>query len=207
MDWATARGYAEEIMAVLAPACVRMEVAGSVRRGERNGFHELDLVVIPRPFQPVFGQKPGAHALVTLTDQLRAQGHLIPSRDSKGRTSWGDRNRRAVWCRETERLAESVPLDLFMVTRETWGAQLAIRTGDREFSHMLVTPAPSGAMPPGMRLQDGRLRRGEQVLDTPEEPDFFAALELPLLPPYERTRRRLEAVIAERREARRVARG
>ena len=91
-----------------------------------------------------------------------------------------------------------------MTTARGWGGALAIRTGPAEFSQALVTLA----LRQGKHVADGYLIHGHPKLDggclkgancslilpTPEEMNFFAALDLSWIPPRERTPERLKAV-------------
>ena len=81
----------------------------------------------------------------------------------------------------------------------------ALRTGSAEFSHRLVTPQEyGGAMPTCMSCRDGRLwtvphaeaqKDEETALDTPEELDVFAALNLPWIEPCHRSGDHLRHVL------------
>jgi DNA polymerase/3'-5' exonuclease PolX len=99
-----------------------------------------------------------------------------------------------------------MPVELHIADRERWGSVLAIRTGNAEFSHLLVTSrSEGGAMPFRMRQADGGLQRllewqeygpdPEQYAEprweavaTPEEADYFTALGLPWIEPFRRNR-------------------
>jgi hypothetical protein len=64
---------------------------------------------------------------------------------------------------------------------------LAIRTGNAEFSHLLVKQVDlGGLMPEGMHHADGFLWRYGERVPCPTEEAFFQALGLPLVPPAER---------------------
>lgn len=182
---------AAEVVSVLAPACERLEVAGSIRRRKATGIHDIELVAIPRPAALVFGRPPERSALHQLTDELRGAGRMIPRLDQRARAAWGDKFRRALW--------ETIPLDLFITGPDQWGVIFLLRTGDADFSRALVTPEPHGALPRGYRIQAGRVWRGDAVLSTPQEGDVFDALGLPWLTPAARTRRALLAAARERR--------
>lgn len=96
--------------------------------------------------------------------------------------------------------ATRLPVDLSIATPESWGNQPAIRTGNVDFSRLLVTSChDGGCMPDRMFQRDGYLWRSAPVdeqegVDCPEVSDFFRALGLPVVPPTERnadTARRL----------------
>ena len=194
MNLSVASAHAETIRAALGPACVRIEIAGSVRREKADEIKDVELLMIPAPCRPVFG-KFGA-PILWLMDDLMEQGILRKRLDKNGRAAWGSLYQRAWWkIRDVY-----VPLDLFSCEPGNWGALFAIRTGPDDFSHRLVTPRRfGGAMPQDMIQSDGWLRhvRGslmeivEEKIITPEESDYFSALGLPTLPPRDRTEARL----------------
>jgi DNA polymerase (family 10) len=170
LPYADAAMLAAEILAELGDACERIEVAGSLRR-QKAEIGDIEIVAIPR--------------LVTETDlfgvpvaqksRLDACLAALGVRLTKG----GDRFKQFAW--------HGTTVDLFLTDRERWGVIYTIRTGSADFSHWLVTPrAAGGALPPGMRFQDGRLWRGAESVSTPEESDVFAAIGWPWLPPAER---------------------
>jgi DNA polymerase/3'-5' exonuclease PolX len=195
MDLTTAQRAAEEIMTELAPACARIEVAGSIRR-RKDEVGDVELVVIPRRERPAFGQAPGDTVpLYALTDQLRGEGRMIPRLDKRGRAAWGDKFRRALWTPNDGRLPGAVPLDLFITTPDQWGVIYLLRTGDADFSHTLVTKRPHGALPRELQIDQGRVWRGDVALPTPEEPDVFDAIGVPWITPAARTRARLLAMV------------
>ena len=131
---ALARAVAEEARARLAPACDRLEIAGSIRRA-RPDVGDVELVAVPRvtPGRPdLFGTPMGAtdelHALATA---LLAQGFLAHRPDRNGRWAFGEKLKRVVF----RGAAGELPLDLFAVTPPAqWGVIFTIRTGPGAFS-------------------------------------------------------------------------
>ena len=62
-------------------------------------------------------------------------------------------------------------LDVFMVNADTWGLQLAIRTGSAGFSeHVLARTW----VQQGYHSRDGLLRRNGEIIPVPEETDLWA---------------------------------
>jgi len=81
--------------------------------------------------------------------------------------------------------------------RPQWGVIFTIRTGSADYSHQLVTPQGqsfrdfkdyrrAGLLPPHLRVDKGTLWDGPMPVYTPEEADFFRAIEVPYLPPEQR---------------------
>jgi DNA polymerase/3'-5' exonuclease PolX len=188
---AQAERIAAEALALLAPACRRIEIAGSIRRRRRE-VADVELVAVPilEPTQlDLWGATTRERDLLhDLCDLLLADGVLAHRPDTNGRRAFGPRFKRLVYEGHAGG-AGTLPLDLFVVTPPAqFGAVLAVRTGPAEYSHRLVTPRQhGGGMPAGMRLEAGALWDGGRVVETPEERDFFAALGLVWLPPEQRT--------------------
>ena len=54
-EYEVMRKQAEALRELLAPACARIEIAGSIRR-EKPKVKDVELVAVPLPQRPVFGQ-------------------------------------------------------------------------------------------------------------------------------------------------------
>lgn len=179
MELDVARGLAAQVVAWLAPSCSRIEVAGSVRRGSAH-VRDLEVVAIPRPMKPLFGQPASpdmaiVHAMLELTVSRDLQFDVGLKRN-------GSRYKR-LWLPRY-----GVAVDLFLAEPRNWGNILAIRTGDAEFARQLVTRRDQGGlMPEGLRQHDGFLWHetdtGERVVPCREEDEFFAALGIAAPPP------------------------
>lgn len=186
MNYLIAKHFADELIVGLAPSCLRIEVAGSVRR-KKPEVKDIELVCIPRPGapRPEFGQKPFLSHLEHALHEME-QAEMLGSRIKDGQ-----KYKQIVI--NTKGLGfittELFKLDLFIVRPETWGVQFAIRTGPAEFSHRLVTKQEwGGLLPDHMKVEDGLLWDTEtrQVIPTLEEQDFFAAIGLEWFEPTER---------------------
>lgn len=172
--YAEALTIANTLLALLAPVCERIEIAGSLRR-QKAEVGDVELVAIPRyeVERDLFGDEVARRSL--LDAELRS---WPPIRNTLAKD--GDRYKQFTWA--------TMPIDLFLVTPETWGVLFAIRTGSADFAKWLVTPGwAGGALPLGGKVQEGRLWIGGQLIATPEEADLFAAIDLPWVPPAERT--------------------
>jgi DNA polymerase (family 10) len=181
---------AEEARALLAPACERLEIAGSIRR-KRPDVGDVELVAIPKTAPArldLFGAAAGERDLLhERCERLLEAGILAHRLRSDGKRAFGPRFMRLIY----RGPAGALPLDLFAVVRPAqWGPIFAIRTGPAGFANRLVASRARypgwGLMPAGMREQDGALWDGSRLLATPEEEDFFAALGLEWLPPEQR---------------------
>ena len=138
---------AERIRAELAPHCVRVEIAGSVRR-QKPDVGDLEIVAIPKSYD--VGLFASGVALVLDRWQI-VRGHLP--------------------CRYTQRrLPEGIALDVFFATAENWGLILAIRTGSAAFSHKVLA---RGWVRNGYKSVGGMLTEHGRPVEMREESDVF----------------------------------
>lgn len=178
-----------QAQALLAGACSRIQIAGSIRR-QKDMVKDIEIVCAPL----------SEIALYRRCDELLRLGLFQKRKNSRGHTiAWGNRFR-AVWFKpnlsESVELANGfIPLDLFIVLPDRqWGPTMLIRTGPGDANQALVTAewmknsnGDQGVLPPGMKFQDGAILRGGVELDTPEEWDVFSALGLPYISPLDRS--------------------
>lgn len=183
MELVHARQAAADVAALLAPACRKLEIAGGIRRGKADP-KDIELVAIARPLvaRPVFGEACSALpplearvAELVRTRQLEFDPHLKRN---------GPKYKRL----RVMVNAQWLPVDLFIVDIDSFGYQLAIRTGDATFSHQLVTrQSEGGLMPKGYFHHGGQMKHLDRgVIPVPTEEDYFKELGLPLVPPAER---------------------
>lgn len=194
MELQVARNYAEYVSTLLAPALLRCEVAGSIRR-KRSTVKDIELVAIPRPRSDdqdgpiVFGEPLSAvPPLDRLIATLLRADTLAPDPELKRN---GARYKRFLLVRDgnSKAVGERVAVDLFLTRPESFGAQLAIRTGDADFSKALVTPRERGGlMPAGLEHDNGSLYRGDELLPCPDEQTYFDHLQLQVPLPAPLTR-------------------
>jgi DNA polymerase/3'-5' exonuclease PolX len=165
-----ARGMAEALVALLAPACERIEIAGSIRRQKPNP-NDIELVAVPRVEahrvtlqQSMFSQDFAAgdtvdigptNLLNALCDRLLRESVLEKRPDSRGRYCWGTGIKRAVFYHGQD----YAPVDLFQVVAPAeWGVIYAIRTGPGDFNRLLVTNQwLGGACPKDRKVAGGRV--------------------------------------------------
>ena len=198
MEYAEALLLAERARAFLAPACDRVEIAGSIRRKKQTDIKDLEIVAIPSPLEE-FGAENALDKLVW--DSLLNGGPVSfgePSKDGK-KSPTGPRYYRLKF--------NGVKLDLFSVLKPAqWGAVFAIRTGDKDFSHWLVQQGYRHGIHEikgHLALVTDNYGKGPIVttpfdhdkvpipyfvvdLHTPEEKDVFAALGVPWMEPEDR---------------------
>lgn len=173
MKLSQAEVIAGEVVKLLAEACAQIWVAGSVRR-RKTEVHDIELVAVPRgelvsqaPLLPGFGTVlAGTSPLEVRVSELIDGGLL--AYDHQVRRN-GAKYKRFI-------LHDQV-VELFIASPDNAGNILALRTGDSDFSHALVTHRREGGLLPGHLVQrDGYLWHGGERIPCPDEKTFFAAL-------------------------------
>jgi len=194
-----ARRAAERLVTALAPACARIEIAGSIRRGKPQ-VGDIELVAIPSVVHAVqrdlFGEVVTVQARDLLGERLEelAQLRAISRTPPDGaRPAWGERMRK-FWLAAGGQVAQ---VDLFLATPENWGAIYCIRTGPAAFSQALVTHLK---LRTPYRQQDGALvvEATGELVPVPEEADYFRLAGVPVIPPAERTAGQLHRLLTRR---------
>lgn len=170
MLYEEAHALAEEVKAVLAEGCERIEIAGSLRR-KKAEIGDIELVAIPK-MAPVAGLFEANAGEISLLDEVVSAHYPV----IKGGPKYKQLNLGNILC------------DLFIQPDPaTWGTNMMIRTGCAEFSQWMVTERQKGGALPGyMVVTDARLWAGGRLVETPEEEDFFHAIGLRWIPPEER---------------------
>ena len=191
---------ADCVVAELMHWCERIAIAGSIRRRKPDP-HDIEIVAVPRLEHyshqvDMFKTEVRTRNLLDeKLDELKAQGALADRLDRNGRPAWGPRFKRAMV------VSSQTPIDIFSVLAPAqWGVIFAIRTGPAMFGKLVVTKRlDGGAMPLGMRVEDGVLHGLDGVIETPEEEDYFHAIGLPCWPPAVRTEEALRAWLRKER--------
>jgi DNA polymerase/3'-5' exonuclease PolX len=161
---------------LLTPACARIEIAGSIRRGKAE-VKDIDLVCIPKIsyMTDLFGGRGS---------QINHLEDLLPRTviDMGALTVINGPRQKKI------RLQEGIKLELWSVLPPAeWGTIFLLRTGPEAFSHWLVTSRKiGGGMPSWMREKAGALYRHDTKLQTPEEEDVFRALKMEYIEPAKR---------------------
>lgn len=158
MKYDEALKIAQDTLQELSPHCVRLCVAGSVRR-QRPEVKDIEIVAIPKPYQT--GLFADGIALV-VNNWQKVKGELP--------------------CKYTQRILPSgIKLDLFFATRQNFGLIKAIRTGSAEYSHKVLATT---WVQKGYKSIDGNLTYNGRIVDVPEEEHLFTRLGLKYIEPY-----------------------
>lgn len=174
---ADAATIAEEVVSVLSPACERIAIAGSIRRGKPD-IGDIELVALSRYHDEPSGLffEVGARVwdLDRAVDEYAGTGAVERLLGKDKYT-------------KLRHVASGLQVDLFTVKPPAqWGVIFLIRTGPAEYSQRFVT----GIRSRGFHVRDGALHRGGlgcgayvcPVIDTPEERDVYAAVGLAPVP-------------------------
>lgn len=175
---------AERLIGWLRPACERIEIAGSVRRGKPE-VKDIEIMAVPKSEapKPVFGQRQVFPRMIeqVLHNMEFTRGLVEPVK--------GGEKYKQFWLLEGK--IHVIKVDLFLVTPPAqWGVQMVIRTGPAEFSQWMVTQRyKSGALPDDYFVENGAVwdrTDASAPIPMPEEKDFFELCGLEWMDPAKR---------------------
>lgn len=190
--WAEAHAVATALVGELADACERIEIAGSVRR-RKGEVHDLEIVAISRVASSssagLWGdvETTNWYALDERIAGMVFDGVLAPRDVLVVRRDLTEETQHRMGPAYKALVYRGMPVDLFVTDAERWGCIFALRTGPGDWNTRLVTECKRWFR----RVEDGRVLHLGKVVPTPEEPDFFRALGVPWLEPWERSADRL----------------
>lgn len=162
---------AQRFVAEIAPHCEREPViAGSLRR-LRPEIGDIEIVAVPKLCRTGFWE-PIASGKSEIDDWI--------SKLSAKPIANGPKQKKFIW--------GGVQIDLYLQPDPaTWGVNLMIRTGNRDFSRWMVTPQrQGGACPDALTFREARIWCNGRALQTPEETDVFRLLGLDWIEPENR---------------------
>jgi DNA polymerase/3'-5' exonuclease PolX len=173
MNLATAKKYADAIVAWLTPHCHRIEIAGSVRRGLDN-CNDVDVVAIPK-----VDQERDMLGNVIREDNLLWQFLNRHVASGKATFQTGG-NQPGKFC--ILQLAKC-QLDVYFATPETFGMRLLCRTGSKEHNIWLCERAIAA----GLKWNPSEgLEVAGQVMPLKTEGEIYEALNLKFIEPQNR---------------------
>lgn len=177
---AEALAVAEYLQAIIAPACRRVAIAGSLRRLKPEvGDIELLYVPILTERQDGLFDRTMVDVCSEVVEKLLDDGVLAKRPNVNGHFTWGERNKLAV------HVPTGIAVDLFGTTESNWFVSLVIRTGSKDTNLRLTTGANRkgatlNAYGSGVTWSDGT-----QTPATSEE-HVFEMCGVPYLPPHQR---------------------
>lgn len=165
-----AEKIAQELVELLEPACLRIEIAGSIRR-QKPDVGDIELLCIPRYIN-------GADALDLKLRSLMAAGILAHRLTRRGSHVYGAKNKLLL------HQPSGIGVDIFSTTEECWPVALVVRTGSAEMNKRIA----SAALRRGYRFHAyGRgfsTPTGEIICRSEQE--VFEAVGLPYMEPWGR---------------------
>jgi hypothetical protein len=177
--WEEIEPHAKNLARILAPACERIALAGSARRGKPL-VGDVEIVAIAKEFAE-------GNALHWLLDALVADGTITKARlGEKQATRWGEKYRALVY--------QDVKFDIFLTDTDSWGYIYWLRTGPADGNEWIAKRAKGAPF----TLKDGAIWLGEQRIPVHEEDDWFHLLGIPYQPPQERSLARYETLFAKK---------
>jgi len=165
LDRVEVEPLALEIVSRISPFCIRVEVAGSIRR-RKSTVNDIDIVVLPKPQFWVQVVKEIRHKFSAVTEKqgekLATLYVPLASKQGKG----------------------YVEVDLYRASEGTWGILLLIRTGSAEQNIYLS----SLAIRKGYHLAHSKGLTNEkgEVIASKTEQEVFQALGLDYKSPEDR---------------------
>lgn len=173
-EWTAIQADVKMLARLLAPACQRIHIAGSARRG-KSTVGDVELVAIPH----TFAEK---NALWYWLDEAVNAGiiekALITDKNGKQSTKWGDLFRALTY--------KGIKFDLFLATPDTWGYIYWLRTGPADGNEYVVRRLNSHNAP--FKLRKGAVWVDDIQIPVRDEAAMFELLGIPYLAPSERTK-------------------
>jgi len=177
-----ARIVAEWLVSQLEPGCVRIQIAGSVRR-ERVEVGDIEIVYVPMvETRPDPADLFGPEISVNLTDEriavLERANALARRRNRNGSEMFGQCNKFMV------HVGSGIPVDLFSTQEACWFNYVVCRTGGMK-NNLQIAKA---AQRKGWKWNPyGRgFSKGEKCFQVESERDVYGFVGLPWKEPRER---------------------
>jgi len=159
---------AKKLESKIREACVKCQIAGSIRR-EKSEVSDIELVVIPQRVQTgLFGESSRSPKFTNIFRKWRPE---------KGDPIKG-KYLRLTW---KTSLGE-IPIDIFIADQGNFGNILWTRTGSTNYTIAAIKAAKEK----GILFIDGRVEKGDKIQEIPDEQEFFSITNLPYVAPQNR---------------------
>lgn len=177
---------AEQLVALLAPCCERIEVAGSIRR-EKWEVGDIELLCIPnlrteqRQVDMFTTEDVSVDELDIFLTRVVQEGLFSKRLKSNGALAgFGPKNKLLL------HRASGIPVDVFTTDARNWGMALLVRTGPAEFNievmSRLKTLGHAGHAYRGITIDTFKPATRREV-DCPDEETVFRHLRWGYIPP------------------------
>lgn len=184
---AEAEPVAEELVRLLRDSCIRIAVAGSIRR-RKPMVSDIEIVATPYwgtvPSGDLWGTRLRVDLLSERLFTFRAARLLPPRNVEVHRASGSIEIQQRLGDAYQALVFRGLPVDLFIVRDlADWGVIFALRTGPGDWNTRIVTDCQKYLR----RVEGGKVYRSGQYVPCPEEEDFFRVLGQPWVEPSERS--------------------
>lgn len=171
-----AKEKAAELLQLLKPACEKIDIAGSIRR-DKPEVKDIEIVCHPKMALDLFGEPT-----IISGDLDYKLAELVNAGILQHSVKNGQKYKNFVVP------PLGIKLDLFIVTPPAqYGFILTLRTGPGGFSQKIVTRRNKGGLLPShLKVKDGAIWDGNNVVPTPTEAAFFNLLEIDWIEPKQR---------------------
>lgn len=176
-----AMAVARDMVGLLTPHCLKIEIAGSIRR-RKESVSDAELLFVPQ-----FKTVPSKEDMWSSFEEDQVDsalqkmlGDSLAKRPNKnGQFAWGVKNKLAI------HFASGIPIDFFATDEESWWNSLVVRTGGKDMNLQLTTSAQRLgrsllAYGKGVRMPDG------EIVSTHSEEEVFQLCGVEYLIPEER---------------------
>lgn len=188
-----ALAIAQSLVAILAPACERIEIAGSIRR-HKPMVRDIEIVAVARwedrPVGDLWATRSAVDVLEETLGGLLFNGFVEPRQVENHRADGSIDLQTKLGPSFKALVCDGMPVDLFIVrSPATWGCIFGLRTGPGDWNTRLVMDCKAI----GRRVEGGQVLAWHggssswRPMPTPEERDFFAALGQPWVEPPDRS--------------------
>lgn len=168
---AKAKEIAFQAIEILEPFCERISIAGSVRRN-KPFVGDYEIVCVP------LVEKTEQTALFGSQQYRYVQGFVDAVRSIDGKIVLGN----PADGRYVKIQNDLISCDLFIVTKETWGNQLFIRTGPADWNKMCIALLKKR----GYFMDGGKMYKDGKFYPVYEESEMFELLGSRHVKPEER---------------------
>jgi len=165
LDRSEVEPLALKIVNTIEPHCIRVEVAGSIRR-RRPTVNDIDLVIQPK-----------SNSWLQLIKAIRREFDAVTEKQGQKLAT--------LYVPFASKQGQGLlQVDLYRASRSTWGILLLIRTGSAEHNISLAKLAIRKGH--HLAYSRGLLNQGGEIIASETERDVFQALGLDYIPPEER---------------------
>lgn len=170
----SARIVAEKIIQKLSPFCLKIEIAGSIRR-EKRMVKDVEIVLVPKTTKTglfLDTEERDADIVKILSDWKRQNESL--EKETKGDPKAG---------KYLKLYYGDYPIDLFIANPRNWGYIFALRTGSSNYNQTILKYTKRH----GYTAQDGHIwDNNRNIIEVPTEEGFFNLIQLEMLEPKNR---------------------